>query len=34
LKDDLIAGLEAVGLDPDDFSTNGERSAALKAWQE
>ena len=33
LKDDLIAGLEAVGLDPDDFSTNGERSAALKAWQ-
>ena len=32
LKDDLIAALESVGMNPDDFVTNGERAAALNGW--
>jgi len=32
LKDDLIAALESVGMNPDDFATNGERAAALDGW--
>lgn len=31
LKADLITALEASGLDPADYSTNGERVAALEA---
>lgn len=32
LKDDLIAALESVGMNPDDFATNGERAAGLNGW--
>ena len=33
-KDRLVEALEAVGLDPEDYSNNGKRKAALHAWLE
>lgn len=33
-KADLISGLEAAGLNPDDYSNNKKRIAALRAWLE